>query len=82
MECGNKGHIKCTKERKSLKIQIDTHVQNNLDEFIESSKKKYSNKIDQDRSVRFSFDYADDLDEHQSSWLKDNTNILVPEQAG
>lgn len=46
MECGKKGHIKCTKERKSLKIQIDTFVQDNLDEFIESAKKKYSNKND------------------------------------
>jgi hypothetical protein len=75
MECGKKGHFKCTKERKSLKIKIDMTVKDNLDEFIEATKNRQDSQ-DDERSLRFSFDYAEDL-ANQKSWLKENTNIKV-----
>jgi len=40
MQCGKKGHFKCTKERHSLKIKIDMSVKDNLDEFTQGSKSK------------------------------------------
>ena len=34
IECGKQGHIKCTKESRSLGIMIDAKVMNDLNEFI------------------------------------------------
>ncbi|CDW74134.1 zinc finger cchc domain-containing protein 7-like [Stylonychia lemnae] len=80
IQCGKKGHIKCLKERKSWKIAIDTSVKNNLNEFIEKQQKfQKDTKNERDRSIRFSFDYADELNEEQM-WLNESTNIVVPEQ--
>ena len=72
IECGKKGHIKCTRERKSLKIKIDTDVKDDLNEFIEYQQMKYSKKdenSEDERSLRFSFDYVDEHDEN-SKWVK------------
>lgn len=38
IQCGSRGHIKCLREKKSLKVQLDFTVKNNLDEFIEKRK--------------------------------------------
>ena len=43
MECGKRGHIKCTSEKKSQKIKIDTEVKDDLDEFVAYQHKKYQN---------------------------------------
>lgn len=34
IECGQEGHLKCTKEAESVKIKIDAKVINDLNEFI------------------------------------------------
>lgn len=34
IECGKPGHIKCSKEKESLKIKVDAKVMNDLNEFI------------------------------------------------
>jgi hypothetical protein len=34
IQCGHKGHLKCTKEEHSKKIKIDTKVLNDLNEFV------------------------------------------------
>ena len=75
MECGKVGHLKCTKEKASNKIPIDTIVKDDLDEFIdrfaERAKLKkvvgvsYVNgESDSDlekRDSRFSFDYIEEI---------------------
>lgn len=79
IECGKKGHIKCTKERKSIKIKIDCDVRDDLNEFIEYQKKKYSNEKGRDREMRFSFDYVEEIDETDEKFSK-YTNVLMPEK--
>lgn len=34
IECGKKGHFKCSQESKTWKIKLDFEVKNNLDEFF------------------------------------------------
>lgn len=34
MECGKQGHVKCTKEKVSAAMNIDTMVKDDLAEFI------------------------------------------------
>jgi Zinc knuckle len=40
IECGKQGHLKCTKEKMSAKIPIDTKVREDLDEFLARFAKK------------------------------------------
>jgi hypothetical protein len=77
MECGKRGHIKCTSEKKSLKIKIDTEVKDDLDEFVAYQHKKYQNE--KEHSEKQSFDYVDEDDEGEK-WLKQNTNVVPPKK--
>ena len=40
MECKEVGHLKCTSERRSLRLPVDPIMKDNLDEFIVDASKK------------------------------------------
>ena len=69
MECGKAGHLKCTKEKASLSIPIDTIVKDDLNEFIQkfgsrqgpTSYVGIQSSDSEDNEVRFSFDYIEDV---------------------
>jgi hypothetical protein len=66
MECGKPGHIKCTKEKESDKIPIDTVMKEDLDEFVTrlGSSKGPATFMEEDSdndNVRFSFDYIEEF---------------------
>ena len=50
IECGEDGHIKCTKEKESQKIKIDAKVLNDLDEFILSNFREDSDASDSEEA--------------------------------
>jgi len=64
IECGKQGHLKCTKERLSAKIPIDTKVKEDLDEFLSRFAKKpaSSTKLNIKKYVGASDDEDDDED--------------------
>lgn len=88
MECGERGHFKCTSEKESQKIKINTHVFDDLDEFFRTDKKTHKGEEDDD--IRMSFDYIEDIpdrkhdknnskrDKSTSKKLIENTNVLIP----
>lgn len=76
IECGKAGHLKCTKEKVSSSIPIDTIVKDDLNEFIksfsikentatsyvkEASSDEEDNANAKERDLRFSFDYIEEI---------------------
>jgi hypothetical protein len=91
MECGERCHLKCASERESRKIEINTHVFDNLDEFFKSGRSKKV-KDEDDDDIRMSFDYIEDIADIRNAKKKDkdsksrkyfgDSNVLVPDSPG
>ena len=87
MECGKTGHLKCTKEKVSVSIPIDTYVRDDLEEFISSKHQvHYEDEEDSSDGAHFSFDYIEDGAKKSEpapksiAWVKSNTNLKVPDK--
>ena len=51
MECGKRGHFKCTDEKASGKVPINTHVFENLDEFFNIDKTSHMYEPEEEVAV-------------------------------
>lgn len=70
VECGHKGHFKCTSEKDSLKINLIYQMKGDLDEFSEDELDLYGDA---------SFDYVDitEMKGNTKKKVIDNTNVYM-----
>jgi len=65
IQCGNKGHIKCTSEYQSKLIKIDAKVMNDLNEFVHTTFREAELSDSEEESRRQSLvnpEFQDDVD--------------------